>query len=228
VSKRVNQPPLAGSGRIVAIAIALTAITLLIASTAGWQLGLPTFLAGAGAGIGVSAIKREAPWPVLKKVSWTVLPLVAGLSVLVQGVESTGILARLIGVLSASAQQSPHGTALLAGSGVAFACNAINNLPMGLLAGTVAHGAHLPAQVTGALLIGLDLGPNLSVTGSLATILWLVAIRREGQDVSAWKFLAVGSLVMPIPLLASLGSFLGLEGLEPSTASPPPHITQRS
>ena len=98
----------------------------------------------------------------------------------------------------------------MAGSLVAFACNAVNNLPMGLLAGTVAQGAHLPAQVTGALLIGVDLGPNLSVTGSLATILWLVAIRREGEDVSAWKFLAVGSLVMPLALLASLGTFIGL------------------
>jgi arsenical pump membrane protein len=99
-------------------------------------------------------------------------------------------------------------TALLGGSVVAFASNAINNLPMGLLAGTVANGAQLPAQVTGALLIGVDLGPNLSVTGSLATILWLVAIRREGEDVSAWKFLAVGALVMPLPLLASLAAFL--------------------
>jgi arsenical pump membrane protein len=210
VSKRVNQPPLPESGRIVAGAIALTAIVLLVASTLGWQLGLPTFLAGAGAWAGVSVRKCESPWTVLKKVSWTVLPLVAGLFVLVQGVESTGVLASLIRLLSAGAQRSPHETALLAGSGVAFACNAINNLPMGLLAGTVAQGAHLPSQVTSALLIGVDLGPNLSVTGSLATILWLVAIRREGEDVSAWRFLAVGSLVMPLPLLASLGSFIGL------------------
>jgi arsenical pump membrane protein len=62
--------------------------------------------------------------------------------------------------------------------------------------------------VTGALLIGVDLGPNLSVTGSLATILWLVALRREGQDVSAWKFLRVGSIVMPPALLAALAAFV--------------------
>ena len=93
---------------------------------------------------------------------------------------------------------------------MALACNAVNNLPMGLLAGTVAQGAHVPAQVAGALLIGVDLGPNLSVTGSLATLLWLVAIRREGEDVSALKFLAVGSLVMPLPLVASLVAFIGV------------------
>jgi arsenical pump membrane protein len=210
VSDRADRPPLAVSARIVAGAIAVTAIVLLIASTAGWQLGLPTFLAGVGAWLLVSVKKREAPWPVLKKMSWTVLPLVGGLFVLVQGVESTGVLAGLIQSLSAHAQQAPRETAALAGALVAFASNAVNNLPMGLLAGTAAQGAHLPTQVTGALLIGVDLGPNFSVTGSLATILWLVAIRREGEDVSAWKFLAVGSLVMPLALLASLGTFIAL------------------
>jgi arsenical pump membrane protein len=46
------------------------------------------------------------------------------------------------------------------------------------------------------------------VTGSLATILWLVAIRREGEDVGTGQFLAVGSFVMPLALLASLASFI--------------------
>jgi len=56
----------------------------------------------------------------------------------------------------------------------------------------------------------VDLGPNLSVTGSLATILWLVALRREGQTVSAWDFLSLGCLVMPPALIASLVTFIWL------------------
>jgi arsenical pump membrane protein len=55
-----------------------------------------------------------------------------------------------------------------------------------------------------AVLIGIDLGPNLSVTGSLATILWLIALRREGIAISAWEFLKVGFVVMPLALIASL------------------------
>jgi arsenical pump membrane protein len=112
--------------------------------------------------------------------------------------------------MSVGAQAAPDLTALSAGGAVALLCNAVNNLPMGLIAGTVASSAHLSPYVTGALLIGVDLGPNLSVTGSLATILWLVALRREGQDVSAWKFLLLGGFVMPPALLASLASFVGL------------------
>jgi Arsenical pump membrane protein len=51
------------------------------------------------------------------------------------------------------------------------------------------------------MLMGIDLGPNLSVTGSLATILWLIALRRENLQVSAWSFLMVGVIVMPLALL---------------------------
>ena len=64
---------------------------------------------------------------------------------------------------------------------------------------------NLKEIVTDALLIGVDLGPNLSVTGSLATILWLQAIRREGEDVSFLAFLKVGAVAMPLALLAALG-----------------------
>jgi arsenical pump membrane protein len=64
--------------------------------------------------------------------------------------------------------------------------------------------AQLPSSGTAALLIGIDIGPNLSVTGSLATILWLAALRREGQGVSAWEFLKLGVLVMPPALALAL------------------------
>jgi Arsenical pump membrane protein len=61
----------------------------------------------------------------------------------------------------------------------------------------------LPLEVTSAALIGVNLGPNLSVTGSLATILWIAALRREGVQVGAWAFLRLGIFVMP----ASFGAF---------------------
>jgi arsenical pump membrane protein len=99
-------------------------------------------------------------------------------------------------------------TSALAGITVGFASNVINNLPMGLLAASVARAAHAGSLFRGALLVGVDLGPNLSITGSLATILWLIAIRREGQDVSFWRFLKVGAVVMPLSLLAALATLL--------------------
>jgi arsenical pump membrane protein len=195
---------LPASGHITALALALTAAVLLAASLLGWQLGLPTCLCGLGAWLTVTLLNRQSPWPALSQITWSVLPLVAGLFVLAQGVENTGVLSSLTRLSSELARNAPATAALLGGTAVAFGSNLINNLPMGLVAATVASSAQLPAHATGALLVGVDLGPNLSVTGSLATILWLVAIRREGLNVSARKFLAVGVLVMPVPLLLSL------------------------
>jgi arsenical pump membrane protein len=86
----------------------------------------------------------------------------------------------------------------------------MNNLPAGLIAGTVLASDHLPDTVRGAVLVGVDLGPNLSITGSLATILWLIAIRREGQDVSAWRFLKLGAVVTPPGLILTLAAVIAL------------------
>jgi arsenical pump membrane protein len=61
-------------------------------------------------------------------------------------------------------------------------------------------------MVTGSLLIGVDLGPNLSVTGSLATILWLIALKRDGVTCSAQHFLKIGAIVMPSALVLSLAT----------------------
>ena len=210
ISRDIQVPTLSRGGRVAAGGIAFTAILLLIASSLDWQLGLPTFLAGSATALTILVLNRLSPWAIAKDISWSVLPLVAGLFVLVEAVEGTGALKPLIALLPTSAATTPNATSLVTGSVVAVLCNLINNLPLGLIAGSVASGAQLSPHVTGALLIGVDLGPNLSVTGSLATILWLVALRREGQTVSAWKFLGLGCLVMPPALIASLVTFIWL------------------
>ena len=78
----------------------------------------------------------------------------------------------------------------------------------GLIAGDAVQNAQVHEQITRAVLIGVDLGPNLSVTGSLATILWLTALRREGQTVGAAAFLKLGLVVMPPALLLAIGAAL--------------------
>jgi arsenical pump membrane protein len=80
----------------------------------------------------------------------------------------------------------------------------MNNLPVGLMSGAAIRHAQESGLVAHAILIGVDLGPNLSVTGSLATILWLIALRREKVEVTAWEFTKVGILEMPLALLGSL------------------------
>jgi len=154
----------------------------------------------------VLLIVRKSPLVVIRSVSWAVLPLVAGLFVLVEGLNKTGITQWLSALLTRSAGQSEAGTTWASGVGVALLCNVMNNLPAGLITGNVLQTAHVSEPIKSAMLIGIDLGPNLSVTGSLATILWLVALRRENITVSAWQFLKLGALVMTVPLLLAIGS----------------------
>jgi arsenical pump membrane protein len=200
----VPLPPLTRGARLAALGILLTAVALLWASAAGLELGLPTFLAGALTTLLVLLLDRRAPWPLLRGVSWGVIPLVAGLFVLVAGLKRTGLLDALAGALRQLALHSGHLATLAAGAGVAAACNVMNNLPVALIAGSIGPGAQAAASLKDAMLVGVDLGPNLSVTGSLATILWLIALRRERVHVDALTFLRLGLLVMPPALLLSL------------------------
>src|SRR5438552_7042037 len=202
----VPQPELRPGGKLTAYGIGTIAIVLIGASALNVQLGLPTFICGLVTAGAVLTLSRQSPWPVIKGVSWSVLPLVAGLFVMVEALTRIGGIAQLSRMLHGAVAQSIPSTAWAAGIGTVIADNIANNLPVGLIAGSVVGSDHLPPQVVGAMLIGVDLGPNLSVTGSLATILWLVALRRGKLDVSAWRFLRPGPLVTPPALLAALAA----------------------
>lgn len=152
----------------------------------------------------VCVTKKESPRALLQGISWSVLLLVAGLFVLVQALEQTGLITALVDLLRAAARISQTGATWAASAAVAVACNLVNNLPAGLIAGAVLTNFEAAPRLQTAVTIGVDLGPNLSVTGSLATILWLIAIRREGENVAAWQFLRVGAIAMPAALLLAL------------------------
>jgi arsenical pump membrane protein len=203
-------PSLTREGMIVGIALILAAISLLVVSALGLDLGLPTFVVGALTLIVVMFFRGFGAMEALKHISWGVVPLVAGLFVFVEALDRTGLLGFLSDQLRRGAQDAPALTAWASAFVAGFGSNIANNLPVGLLAGAAIQLDSPPPLTTDAILIGVDLGPNLSVTGSLATILWLVALRREGEHVSALEFLKVGALIMPVSLVLAVAAlFIG-------------------
>ena len=206
ISSEIETPALSAAGKMAAFGIAATAIVLLVSSGFDIQLGLPTVLAGLATALLVLTRSRCGVTDIAKNISWGVLPLVAGLFVLVESLEKTGVTRELAALFQHWVQYSATLAAWVAGVVLAIGCNLVNNLPAGLVAGRVVEMAQVPDHVRSAVLIGVDLGPNLSVTGSLATILWLTALRREGQSVSAWAFLKLGALVMPPALLLAIAA----------------------
>jgi arsenical pump membrane protein len=203
----VERDPLSPGGKAAFVGIAATALLLITMSLLGLPLGLPTCLAGLATTLWVCAIARRSPIAVARSVSWSVLPLVAGLFVLVEALDRTGVIAQVAGALRAAAATPARGAAV-SGAILAVASNLMNNLPAGLIASTAVAQAHPPRLIVDGLLIGVDLGPNLSITGSLATILWLQAIRREGEDVAFRRFFKVGMMTMLPALIAALGARL--------------------
>ncbi|MET0748038.1 MAG: arsenic transporter [Rhizobium sp.] len=210
VEGQVDSPILSATAKLAAVGLVITALILVGASALGRDLGFPTFVCGILTAGVIVIVGRQSPAETLRGLSWSVLPLVAGLFVIVQALEKTGLTGILADHLSGSAAAAPGQTAAVAGLAVAFLANLVNNLPAGLVAGGAVQAAHASDTVSGAILIGIDLGPNLSVTGSLATILWLHALRREGLHVGAWAFLKIGTVVMVPALLLSLLALIAL------------------
>lgn len=195
---------LSSAGRYAALGLLLAAVVLMTASAFGWNLGLPTCGAALIA-VGLVIIKdRSAPLHIFRDVSWSVLPLVAGLFVIVEALNRAGALRASRHALHAAAQMPRLLGGLTAAFGTGLISNLMNNLPVGLASSAALHQDGIPAQIAHSVLIGVDLGPNLSVTGSLATVLWLIALRREGVRVSAWTFFKAGLIVMPFALAASV------------------------
>jgi arsenical pump membrane protein len=195
-----EQVSLSKRGHFAAWGIVATGVVLIAASGFGLDLGLPTCISAAIAVVVVTRARPQSMREIAKGVSWSVLPLVAGLFVLVEAVNRAGALADVARVLRWCAA-TPHFGVFVASLGIAALSNLVNNLPSGLLAGGALQAFPVSAHIRDAVLIGVDLGPNLSVTGSLATVLWLIALRREGEQMSGWQFLKIGFLVMPPALL---------------------------
>ncbi len=205
IEGEVETKPLRREGILVLVGLAAMAVVLLIASSLGKDLGLPTCLAALAITAIVSIMARSNPLRLAPEISWATLALVAGLFVMVDAIESIGAMQQTREWLTWAQTVGSATGSLITGFAVGIANNLVNNLPLGLIAGSTLQAAHAKGLIADAVLIGVDLGPNLSITGSLATILWLIALRKEKLDVSFWDFLKVGVVAMPIALLASLG-----------------------
>ena len=104
--------------------------------------------------------------------------------------------------------RTPAG-ALAASFGIAGISNLMNNLPAGMLMGDALRSVAAPPHIRNAILIGVDLGPNLRHQFA-GNVVLLIALRREGERIGVWEFFKAGIVVMVFPalLLASLAGSL--------------------
>ncbi len=138
-----------------------------------------------GVGLAVAlaqVVRRRTTWRDLRRVINPVTLL--GLFTLAVGL---GTLARTWG--GPARLMSAAGPWASAGLGAA-AANLVNNLPAAVLLSSRAPRHPL------ALLIGLDLGPNLTIIGALSAVLWLRVARQEGAQPSVATYSRVGVIIV--------------------------------
>ncbi|MDX2527477.1 SLC13 family permease [Streptomyces europaeiscabiei] len=162
----------------------------------------PVWAALAGAVVlSVRALVRRTTGPValFHSVSLPFLAFVLALGIVVRAVVDNGLADALGRVM-------PSGTGLLALLGVAalaaLLSNVINNLPAVLV--LVPLAAPLGTGAVLAVLLGVNIGPNLTYAGSLATLLWRRIVHQHEHDVDLGEFTRLGLLTVPAALLSSV------------------------
>ena len=141
-----------------------------------------------------------SPAMLARSVPWGILVFLFCVFVMVMGLRNVG-LSQAIGSLYASAN-NPAAQVLVIGTASALGSALLNNHPMAILnALTLADLPGATKQHVLAALIGGDLGPRLLPTGSLAGLLWLQSLARDGVHISLSRFMGVGFAVA-VPTLA--------------------------
>jgi arsenical pump membrane protein len=175
-----------GPGLVAVLAAAVLVVVLAAPA-------LPVVAVGLAAVAARTLMRRRSLRPVLEVVG---LPVLAGLFGLAVGLGAAGrdwsLPARLLSHLD------PWSTAAVA----AVTSVVVNNLPAASLL-----SARVPPHPY-ALLVGLNLGPNLFVTGSLAWVLWLRSARAAGGSPSIGQAVRLGALAVPLSIVAAVGALM--------------------
>ena len=174
------------------LAVGLAYVAALIF---GWPLGV---VAAVGAVVAL-AVARCRPAQASRHAHLGVFALLGALFVLLDAVSRAGFAAWALHALDGARQYGTLAVVAGAAFGSALLANAFNNLPVAVAASyLVAHA--LSDRLAYALIAGVDLGPNLLTSGSLATILWLAVLRRYDVRVSVAQYVALGAIVLPVTL----------------------------
>jgi arsenical pump membrane protein len=179
----------------VLVVLGGTLAAFAVASLAGIN---PAWVAAAGAAVLAAralARRRTSVAAIWRAADVPFLAFVLGLGLVVAAVTGNGLTAALRPVI-------PGGTslpALLATAALAaVAANLINNLPAVLMLLPLAAPAG-PGAVL-AVLLGVNIGPNLTYTGSLATLLWRRVLREHDAEPELGEFTRLGLLTVPLAL----------------------------
>jgi arsenical pump membrane protein len=186
--------------------LVLVAIAYIIASAIQIRLSLVALGGALLLFCGALYWKQTTIRLVSKHISWSIFGFIAGMFIVVQAIESSGLTTQFGQFLFDFSGVTTFGAAMVGTLGSALGTNIINNVPMAVvLTSSLQSIQHAPLAVQhgfiAATIFGCDLGPNLTTVGSLATVLWLLILRQRNIEVSGLDYFKVGVIVTPLMLL---------------------------
>ena len=205
-------------GRVPLFPLAVVIATLagfVITSFAGVNPAWAAFGGACLLAIRSLARRETSPAELVRAASVPFLLFVLALGLVVRALVSNGLGGVIAGVL-------PHGSslpALLAIAALAAAtANLVNNLPAVLVllaaitgSGAAAAGHPAAAGPVLAVLIGVNIGPNLTYAGSLATLLWRRLLSEREHEIDLGEFTRLGLLTVPTGIaLATVALWMSL------------------
>ncbi len=185
--------------------LAVLALTLVGFGVSGFVGVEPVWVAVAGVvvlAVPVLVRRQVSVGTLVREASPLFCLFVFALGIIVAGVTGHGLGRALMSVLPTTPTLSGMlAVAVLA----ALLANVVNNLPATLvILGALGPQAH-PGLVL-AMLIGVNVGPNLTYVGSLATLLWRRVLLRRDAAPALGEFVRLGAMTVPLGLLAGVGA----------------------
>lgn len=190
--------------RFTLVGLGLIVVGYVVASIMRIPLALAA-LSGAALLLAGAAWYRQLNWTRLRReISWPLFGFISGMFLVVRAMDNLG-LTRAFGHALLHLGGGPLGATLATALGTALGANLINNIPMALVMiatlRAMPGGAGAHQALIASAMLGADLGPNLTTIGSLATMLWLLILRRKGLDVSTLDYIKLGLTVVPVMLI---------------------------
>jgi arsenical pump membrane protein len=184
-------------------ALVILALTLVGFALSGFVDIAPAWIATAGAAMlaGIALRRRRTTLRrTLAAADLLFCAFVLALGIVVAGV-ADGPIGQVI------SHHLPTTTKLLdllvMAAAAAVLSNLVNNLPATLLL-LAAVGPHAPPALILALLLGVNLGPNLTYVGSLAIMLWRRVSAQAQVPAQLRTFTTLGAMTVPVTLLVSV------------------------
>jgi arsenical pump membrane protein len=189
----------------VSAGLGLIAVGYVLVSLYGLPLAYPAvggavFLLACGFGFRRLQFRR-----LTSGISWYIFLFIFALALLVKGLENAGVTQAIAHGLASLASQGPLQALFTATVGTAVGSNLINNWSMMMvsvssLSDLAANSSDFDRVLVYGSIMGADLGPNLTILGSLSSMLWLVLLRQRGLNIHPLQYMKLGLIVTP-PLL---------------------------